>query len=71
MANSMVYWTSDPLILGNLIENFPVLPIVEEPAYLCFPPRKVTEIVFPDEDFGAEPFKVVVLFCCRTMPSIT
>ena len=51
MANSMVYWASDPLILGNLIENFPALSIVEELAYLCFPSRKVTEIVFPDEDF--------------------
>lgn len=71
MANSMVYWASDPLILGNLIENFPALSIVEELAYLCFPSRKVTEIVFPDEDFWAEPLKVVVLFCCRTMLSIT
>lgn len=51
MANSMVYWASDPLILGNLIENFPALSIVEELAYLFFPSRKVTEIVFPDEDF--------------------
>lgn len=51
MANSMVYWASDPLILGNLIEIFPALSIVEELAYLCFPSRKVTEIVFPDEDF--------------------